>query len=86
MAAVDQESLATSKLMEAMARKDIGMVKSIGGRGVSNIDWNLGQANLQLKKVYDGRGLNQQFEISTGGNSSLLGGVMGLGGFGGALR
>jgi hypothetical protein len=64
------------------ARKDIGRIKQLGRAGVSNIDMNLGMANRELERVYHQRGLNQQFRIETGGNSSMLGGMTGLGGLG----
>ena len=44
---------------------------------VRNIDRNLGMANKQLEKVYQGRGLNQLFTIETGQKSSMLGGMLG---------
>jgi len=78
---VDQESQATARL-DALGRRDIGTIKQIGGSGVGLIDRNLGLANRALERVYRGRGLNQQFEIQTGGNSSMLGGMVGLGGIG----
>jgi hypothetical protein len=82
MAAVGQEAQETAALLDALNRKDIGRIKQIGGSGVGLIDRNLGLANKALEKVYRGRGLNQQFEIQTGGNSSMLGGMVGLGGVG----
>jgi hypothetical protein len=78
--AVELEAEQTAKLMEALARKDIGRIRSVGKSGVGSIDVNLGLANKCLEQVYRQRGLNQQFRIETGGNSSLLGGLMGLGG------
>jgi hypothetical protein len=80
MAAVDEESQQTVALMDALGRKDIGQVKAIGKAGVRNIDRNLGMANKELEKAYRGRGLNQQFTIDTGSGSSMLGGMIGLGG------
>lgn len=83
MAAMEQEGVATASLLEALARKDIGRIKQISRMGTGNIDRNLGMANRKLEEVYRGRGLNQQFRIETGGNASMLGGLMGLGGMGG---
>jgi hypothetical protein len=80
MRAVDLEAQQTVVLMDALARKDIGRVKSIGRSGVAQVDTNLGMANKALEEVYRQRGLNQQFRIQTGGNSSMLGGMIGLGG------
>ncbi len=78
--AVTLEAEQTAGLLDALARKDIGRVRSIGKSGVGSIDTSLGMANRELEKVYQGRGLNQQFRIETGGNSSMLGGMIGLGG------
>jgi hypothetical protein len=80
MAAVGDEAMTTARLLQAMVNKDIGSVKAVGKSGTANIDWNLGQANQHLERVYQGRGLNQQFRIQTGGSSSMLGGLVGLGG------
>ncbi len=78
--AVDLEGQQTALLMDALMRKDIGRIKSIGRSGVASIDQNLGMSNRELERVYQQRGLNQQFRIQTGGNSSMLGGMIGLGG------
>jgi hypothetical protein len=78
--AAAQEADQTALLLDALARKDIGRVRSVGRSGMGMIDRNLGQANLELERVYKGRGLNPQFRIETGGNSSMLGGMLGLGG------
>jgi len=80
MAAMEQEGLLTANLIDALTRKDIGRIKMLARGGTANIDRNLGQANLRLEQAYRGRGLNQQFRIETGGNSSMLGGLMGMGG------
>ncbi len=80
MAAVDEESRQTAALMQSLAGRDMGAIRSISKVGVGRIDQNLGMANKQLAKAYEGRGLNQQFTIETGGNSSMLGGLIGLGG------
>ncbi len=80
MKALDQEIATTAALMSAMANKNMGQIRSIGTRGVGSIDMNLGMANKELKKAYEGRGLNQLFTIETGGNSSMLGGLTGIGG------
>lgn len=82
MAAVRQEAQTTVLLMDALAHKDIGRIKQVGSAGVGSIDQNLGMANRQLEQVYRQRGLNQQFVIKTGGNSSMLGGMIGLSGMG----
>ena len=83
MAAMDEESTQTVALLDALVRKDIGRIKQIGRTAAGRIDKNLGMANLRLEQTYRGRGLNQQFRIETGGNSSMLGGLMGMGGMGG---
>lgn len=80
MSALEQEGVATAALLEALTRKDIGRIKQIGRSGTGNIDRSLGMANNKLEQVYRSRGLNQQFRIETGGGSSMLGGMMGLGG------
>jgi hypothetical protein len=80
MAALDKEIETTATLMSAMANRNIGQIRSIGTRGVGSIDMNLGMANKELKKAYEGRGLNQLFTIETGGTSSMLGGLTGIGG------
>lgn len=80
MAAMEQEGIVTANLIEALARKDIGRIKMLAKGGTGSIDRNLGMANLRLEQVYRSRGLNQQFRIETGGNASMLGGMMGLGG------
>jgi hypothetical protein len=80
MSAMEQEGTTTAALMDAMARKDIGRIKMLSKSGVGSIDKDLGMANLKLEQVYKSRGLNQQFRIETGGNSSMLGGMLGLGG------
>lgn len=80
MAAMEQEGLLTANLIDALTRKDIGRIKMLARGGTASIDRNLGQANLRLEQTYRGRGLNQLFRIETGGNSSMLGGLMGMGG------
>jgi hypothetical protein len=80
MAAVRLEAEQTAVLLDALARKDIGRIRAVGSRTVASIDTNLGAANRQLEEVYRQRGLNPQFRIQTGGNSSMLGGLVGLGG------
>jgi hypothetical protein len=71
------------QLLDALVRKDIGRIKQIGRTATGRIDRNLGMANMRLEQAYRGRGLNQQFRIETGGNASMLGGLMGMGGMGG---
>ncbi|MGV3723621.1 MAG: hypothetical protein ACO1SX_22215 [Actinomycetota bacterium] len=83
MAAMKEESEQTVMLLNALVRKDIGQIKRIGNTASGRINKNLGMANLRLEQVYRGRGLNQQFRIETGGNASMLGGMMGMGGMGG---
>jgi hypothetical protein len=77
MSAMDEEARQTVITLEAFARQDIGRLKQVMGSGVGNIDSQLGLANLELEKAYRGRGLNKLFTISTGGNSSLFGGLVG---------
>lgn len=79
MDALRQEGDTTAGLFHAMATKDIGRIKMLGRQGVAGIDRNLRNANRELEKVYRGRDLNPDFAIEAGGNSSLLGGMMGLG-------
>lgn len=80
VSALDQETETTGRLLLAIANENEGQIRSIGKDGVGSIDMNLGQANRELKKVYEGRRLSQLFTIETGGNSSLLGGMTGIGG------
>jgi len=79
MRAVQLEGEQTTAILEALSRRDIGGIRSIGRRGVAEIDVQLGAANIELERVYRQRGLNPLFRIQTGGNSSLLGGMLGLG-------
>jgi hypothetical protein len=83
MAAMEEEGMQTVQLLDALVRKDIGRIKQIGRTATGRIDRNLGMANMRLEQAYRGRGLNQQFRIETGGNASMLGGLMGMGGMGG---
>jgi len=77
-----REAQATAQLVQAMSRRDIGTIKTIGRSAVADINSKLGQANLELERVYKGRGLNQLFKIDAGGGSSMLDGISGLGGLG----
>lgn len=79
MRAVRLEGEQTIVVMNALQRKDIGAIKAAGRIGVAQIDQNLGFANRELEEVFEQRGLNQLFRIETGGKSSMLGGLMGLG-------
>lgn len=79
MRAVTLEGEKTVQIMQALNRMDIGAVKAAGRTGIAQIDQNLGLANKELEEVFKKRGLNQLFRIETGGNSSMLGGLMGLG-------
>lgn len=76
--AVRLESEFTVRILQALATKNIGMIRSLGTRASSEINQNLGRANLKLREAYRGRGLNQLFEIETGSNGSMLGGLGGL--------
>jgi hypothetical protein len=78
MHAVVAEGEATTALLEALAQKDIGRIKAIGRMTTGQIDRDLGQANRALKKAFEGRGLNQIYEIETGKGSSMLGGLLGM--------
>jgi hypothetical protein len=82
LAAAQREGQATAQLVAAMSRRDIGTIKTIGRQAVGDINSKLGQANLELERVYKGRGLNQLFKIDAGGGSSMLDGISGLGGLG----
>lgn len=79
LSAVSQEGVQTAALLDALSRRDIGAIRRVGKTGVAKIDRDLGMANRKLEEVYRQRGLNQQFQIETGGNSSMLGGLIGLG-------
>jgi hypothetical protein len=77
MSAMDEEARQTVVSLDAFARKDVGKLKQVMRQGVGGIDTQLGLANKELEKAYRGRGLNQLFTISTGGTSSVLGGLVG---------
>jgi hypothetical protein len=80
MAAMEEEGTKTLQILDAFQRQDLARLNMLRQTATRTIDRNLGQANLRLEQVFRGRGLNQQFRIETGNNSSMLGGLMGMGG------
>jgi hypothetical protein len=73
--AVMLEAETTAALLGAVARRDLGRMRTLARSGAAEIDRNLGMANKCLENVLRERGLAQQFRIQSGSSSSLLGGV-----------
>ena len=81
MGAMDEEARQTVVTLDAFSKHDIGRLRQVMRTGVGGIDAKLGSANLELQRVFKGRGLNQVFTIETGRSSSVFGGLVGsLGG------